>query len=1151
METKLRIKLIIGLLVFFISLSHARLLMAASTNLELVIQTDKASKGVVFSPSEDIFATASENEIVLWTKQGLLLRTLEGHTDKINSLAFTPDGTNIISCSVNESIQWNLNGEQVKVFQHKKRNRSSAFRTDGRILLENVFGGFLQGEAFIEIWNMDGISQGIIKPGLLLVNSLTVSPDGTKILTGVSDAGFKNSVLKLWKIDGTFIKDLKLNQPAGQISPICFLPDGKKIAGISLHSLMIWDTERGELEVQFREESEYFRALTGMKDGGVITVSNGSRITDPDLIRIWYPSKTKRSAFSKIALKEGEESEESWSEAESEEESREVVAPETDDKKLEKKARISSMGNGVAISPDNSTIVATSDRIDIFNANLEPISSKRVQTNRIKWIDVNPSGKTFAMSTMDDEIKIWSLEDLSIKRSISRNNIVFADVYFGNFPAEEKYYLTGAQLPAYDLSPDRKLLIKPSFMQAKSVTNEKGIVEKGEKGKLLNFPVVYLFDRKGDFAKIFKTKDKADIVKWNPDGKVIALSEGAEQWKPNKIFFWYLQGNILNAGKAITIIEKFDQKTKAFTTDGINIKEISAHNGVITELCWSPDGQLLASASGDKTIKLWNRNGELVKTINVPSKTPKKDYSISAIAFSPDGKMIVSGTNYEKDDILLWDINGKQIKSIPGNGIGVAEIMFTADGQYVISSVDDFLKITNIKTGHSINMTISDKDWIVYTDDGYFDASRVGGKLVAMVKGNTAYEIDQFAIKNNRPDIILERMGLGSPEIIEHFKNKYLRRLKKSGIAEAQLSGEMQVPQTEIVKAEQDGKFMNIGFRFKDERYKAKSCNIFMNDVPVLGQEGKPVSGKDSTITERVELAQGTNKIEVSCINEAGVESFRSVRYADYTGKVKPSLYYIGFGVSSYRDSSLNLKYADKDAKDLGTLFSKMKGDYYQDVIVKTYLNEEVTKKNIINAKKQLSKAKVDDTLVVFIAGHGVHDTDKNATYYYLTHDTDLLNLSKNAADFELIENILQDVPPRNKIFLMDTCESGETEEEQETEYFAMAGSRGLKARTTRGIKLAVKKESKTSQKPRGYLLQQDRFIYNDLVRRSGAIVFSSSKGGEFSYEKDDYQNGLFTEEIINSLTGEKADTNKDKLLASDELREFVMTAVPSKTENM
>ena len=78
-------------------------------------------------------------------------------------------------------------------------------------------------------------------------------------------------------------------------------------------------------------------------------------------------------------------------------------------------------------------------------------------------------------------------------------------------------------------------------------------------------------------------------------------------------------------------------------------------------------------------------------------------------------------------------------------------------------------------------------------------------------------------------------------------------------------------------------------------------------------------------------------------------------------------------------------------------------------------------------------------------------------------------------------------------------------------------------------------------------MLARDRFVFNDLARRSGAIIFSSSRGGEFSYETEAAKNGVFTQQLKAALSGD-ADLNKDGTVSVDELRAFVATAVPKLT---
>jgi len=76
-------------------------------------------------------------------------------------------------------------------------------------------------------------------------------------------------------------------------------------------------------------------------------------------------------------------------------------------------------------------------------------------------------------------------------------------------------------------------------------------------------------------------------------------------------------------------------------------------------------------------------------------------------------------------------------------------------------------------------------------------------------------------------------------------------------------------------------------------------------------------------------------------------------------------------------------------------------------------------------------------------------------------------------------------------------------------------------------------------------LAERDRFIYNDLVRRSGAIVFSSSRADEFSLESAAWRQGAFTRGILSALGGGKADADGDGFLSVDELRDYVAAEVP------
>ncbi len=161
-----------------------------------------------------------------------------------------------------------------------------------------------------------------------------------------------------------------------------------------------------------------------------------------------------------------------------------------------------------------------------------------------------------------------------------------------------------------------------------------------------------------------------------------------------------------------------------------------------------------------------------------------------------------------------------------------------------------------------------------------------------------------------------------------------------------------------------------------------------------------------------------------------------------------------------------------------------------------------------------------------------------------MTHETDLERLAQTAVPFEQLQDLIAASPARDKLFLMDTCESGEREDG----WMAAAAPLGeMRARTSKKL------SARNSAAAGGNALRtidRDRYIFYDLLRRSEAIVYSSSRGSEFSYEDDSIENGWFTEVVLEALAGEGsgADTNADGWVDTQELRSFVGPRVSAGT---
>ncbi len=246
------------------------------------------------------------------------------------------------------------------------------------------------------------------------------------------------------------------------------------------------------------------------------------------------------------------------------------------------------------------------------------------------------------------------------------------------------------------------------------------------------------------------------------------------------------------------------------------------------------------------------------------------------------------------------------------------------------------------------------------------------------------------------------------------------------------------------------------------------------------------------------------------------------------------TLYLLAVGVSEYADpDTADLEYAAQDARDISSFFASNPGPFAK---VETLLlvDEQVTQRALESARAFTRRARPQDAVVVFLAGHGLHARDDAADYYFLTHDADPAALPETAAPFDLIESLLDaSVAARDKLALIDTCQSGEDPSP------GRGQAAGERSRGVESSPLSTARDRALSTYGR-------RLIYRDLRRRTGAIVFSSSLGHELSLESDAWANGAFTEALLEALSS--GESGPDGALSISELRDQVIRRVPELT---
>jgi WD40 repeat protein len=77
--------------------------------------------------------------------------------------------------------------------------------------------------------------------------------------------------------------------------------------------------------------------------------------------------------------------------------------------------------------------------------------------------------------------------------------------------------------------------------------------------------------------------------------------------------------------------------------------DVLAHEDIVTAVAFSPDGKLLATASHDKTARLWEVPGGR----ELAPRLAHKDI-VRAVAFSPDGKLLATASHDKTARLWLW-----------------------------------------------------------------------------------------------------------------------------------------------------------------------------------------------------------------------------------------------------------------------------------------------------------------------------------------------------------------------------------------------------------------------------------------------------------------------------------------------------------------
>ena len=579
--------------------------------------------GVDISPDSELIVTGSEDRTVkLWNKDGTLLNTLEQHQAAVWDVAFSPipldkggKGGIIASASRDQTVKlWNKDGKFLNTFTgHQDEVLGVAFSPDGELIAS------ASRDRTVKLWNINGELVDTLSDHKSSVWKAVFSPDGQMIASASED-----KTIKLWKLDtqGKFQVAQTLISHTNEVRNIAFSPDGQLITSVSLdRTAKIWQVNGGKLLHTLESHTSPVVGVVFSKDGQIIATAGWD-----NTIKIWNLEGALLKTIN-----------------------------------IEKK-RIWD----IDISPDSKTIASASEQDIVKLTKLDNPLLKVLRSHSEPIIDVTfiPQNNIIATASDDQTVKLWT-EDGSLLTTFKS----LQDSVLGIATSHDGHKLVSGHWNG-----------AINFLQVEDFNQPQIHLEKTVKGhkvgvwRIAVSPIPLIKGGKGGIIATASEDKTAKLWDWH--GNLITSLNGHQD---------VVKAIAFSPHSNLVATASYDKTVKLWNTQGKNIATLKEHNHSVTALDISDDGKLMATGDVNGTIKLWELDED---KITVKQSIKAHTDAVRKVVFSPlDRGIIASGS--EDNTIKLWHRSGTLLKTFYGHDEAIWSIAFSPDGKTLVSASED------------------------------------------------------------------------------------------------------------------------------------------------------------------------------------------------------------------------------------------------------------------------------------------------------------------------------------------------------------------------------------------------------------------------------------------------------------------------------